>query len=163
MKKAIELLAEDHGVVLKKLDEMEAAIGGFRRGDATALDALRDIAAFLKKDVEVHFAKEEKALFPEMEKFIPRDGGPIAVMLMEHEDLNASKAGFLQALGALNGTGGDEVKTRVAENGLRFIRVLRPHIDKEDNILFMMADMHLDESQNEAILKKFQDIERKYQ
>ncbi len=163
MKKPTELLGDDHKEVLRKLDEMEAAIARLQEGDAVVLGTLREIGAFIKKDVESHLVKEEEGLFPEMEKFMPRNQGPIGVMLMEHEDLRRSTEKYLQGLERINGGPIDTAAaSQVVDNGTHFIYVLRGHIDKEDNILFMMADMHLDESQNVSILKKFDEIAGKF-
>jgi len=46
----------------------------------------------------------------------------------------------------------------IQRDGNDFITVLRDHIFKEDNILFGIADMHLDTSQNAAILARFEQI-----
>ena len=45
------------------------------------------------------------------------------------------------------------------EIGSHIIFLLRKHINKKNNILFMMADMHLDDKQKESILEKFTEIE----
>ncbi|HLD37232.1 MAG TPA: hemerythrin domain-containing protein [Candidatus Nanoarchaeia archaeon] len=111
--------------------------------------------AVLEKEFEKHsLNKEEKALFPEIERFIPREGGPTEMMIMEHEDLVNSINNCKDALKE-----GDSVKLN--ENGSHIIELLRQHIDKEDNILFMMAEMHLDDRQKKAVLERFKKFDKK--
>ena len=95
--------------------------------------------------------KEEKVLFPEIEKFMPRDGGPTGMMIIEHKDLTESIENFKQT---------DNPKN-LNEIGNHIISLLREHIDKENNMLFMIADMHLDNKQKEIILRKFREIDLK--
>ena len=137
-----------------------AVIGGMDSG--LDMSRLNDHGEFMKYDIWAHFIKEEEALFPEIEKFIPRDDGPTGVMLEEHEDLRKTNERFQVALARLNENASDvEASDVVKREGQHIISVLRPHIDKEDNILFMMVDMHLDSDQNRAILELFHSIDQR--
>ncbi len=160
LKSPTEVLREDHKVVLGKLNDLEKAISKL---DAQAVVMLKELAKFLQGEVVVHFAKEEEALFPEIEKFIPREGGPTGMMLIEHEDLNNAKARMIEGIEGLAKNSSDEKSAKlVRENGRHYIDVLRQHIDKEDNMLFMMAEMHLDGEQVQAVAKLFADIDRRF-
>ena len=79
---------------------------------------------------------------------MPRDGGPTGAMIMEHKELVELIKNFKENL-----------KTKDFEKlnkiGSNIFFILRPHIDKENNILFMMADMHFDDKQKKRILEKF--------
>ena len=124
---------------------------------------MKDIIVFVTGEVVVHFAIEEDGLFPELEKFIPREGGPTGMMLIEHEDLKNSKVNFINGVEELsrdsNSTG---AKKLIMENGGHFVSLLRDHIYKEDNMLFMMAEMHLDETQMQAVAALFAEIDKRY-
>lgn len=160
LKSPTEVLREDHKAVLGKLNDLEKAISKL---DAQAIVMLKELAKFLQGEVVVHFAKEEEALFPEIEKFIPREGGPTGMMLIEHEDLNNAKAKMIEGIEGLSKNSADEkFTTLVRENGRHYIDVLRQHIDKEDNILFMMAEMHLDDEQAQTITKLFAEIDERH-
>lgn len=160
-RKATELLREDHKAVLRKLDGLGAAIA--KLDSSPDLSSLNEYGRFFKKEIWAHFAKEEEALFPEIEKFLPREGGPTGVMLMEHNDLRKANERFQAALGCLNEDLKDiKAKDTIRKEGSAIIYVLRGHIDKENNILFMMADMHLDSQQNKRVLELFQKIDQKY-
>lgn len=139
MKTPTDILRKEHDVVLSLLDDLEKSIGkkDSKLSDKTIIT--------LEREFEKHsLNKEEKILFPEIEKFIPRDGGPTGVMVSEHEDLTKSINEFK--------------KNRKDSVGYHIISLLRDHINKENTMLFMIADMHLDEKQNKAILEKFNKI-----
>jgi len=74
-------------------------------------------------------------------------------MISEHKDLSSSIKNLKDAL--------KQGKERIEEIGNHIIQLLRQHIDKENNILFMMADMHLDDKQKKTILEKFKKIDSK--
>ncbi len=139
MKSPTNILRKEHDVVLDLLDNLEKSI------DKKDIKLSGKTIITLEKEFEKHsLNKEEKILFPEIEKFIPRDGGPTGVMILEHEDLVESINEFK--------------KNKQASIGYHIISLLRDHINKENTMLFMMADMHLDEKQNKSILEKFDKI-----
>ncbi len=145
-KNPLDLLREEHEKVLKILDAIEKSLEG------KDLKSSEENITLLKSEFEKHsLNKEEKVLFPEIEKFIPREGGPTGMMVIEHEDLVQSIKGFMEALKSGDFDGLNRL-------GQHIISLLREHIDKENNILFMMADMHLDEGQKKDILKRFDEI-----
>ncbi len=159
-KKPTEILKEEHQNVLQKLDALEEVISHLDKKEEIS-PKLKELASFFETDFWIHFTKEEEALFPEIEKFIPREGGPTGMMLVEHEDLRNTNREFQPVIyDYLGDSGSAEIKRMIQEYGSHFIGVLRQHIDKEDNILFMMADMHLDQTQMDKVVKLFHEIER---
>ena len=82
---------------------------------------------------------KEDVLFPELERRgVKREGGPIGVMLMEHEQGRA----FVKALSA----GLERVRSGeaaalkdLARAAAGYSSLLSEHIGKEDNILYPMA------------------------
>ncbi len=158
-KKPTDILREEHQHVLQKLDALEKNVSHLDRKEEISAE-LGELAAFFKTDFWIHFTKEEEALFPEIERFIPRDGGPTGMMLIEHEDLRNTNKEFQRAVNQyLGGSDSAAIRRMIQEYGNHFIGVLRQHIDKEDNILFMMADMHLDHRQTDKVVKLFHEIE----
>ncbi|MBI4303858.1 MAG: hemerythrin domain-containing protein [Chloroflexi bacterium] len=155
-----EILKKEHQDVLQKLDAMEEVIDHLDQKEKISAK-LRDLTSFFNTDFWVHFAKEEEALFPEIERFIPRDAGPLGVMLAEHDDLRKTNTEVQKAVASyLNHADSDETRKTIGKFGTHFIGVLRDHIYKEDNILFHMADMHLDGTQDEKVLSLFSTIEK---
>lgn len=105
------------------------------------LEAMADCVTFIRQFADAcHHGKEEDLLFPELEAAgMPRDRGPIAVMLHEHQQGRALATHMADSLdGARRG---DERARAILENAARgYIELIRGHIMKEDQVLFEMAD-----------------------
>ena len=159
IKKPTEMLKEEHQGVLKKLTAFEGVIGRLdKRAD---LAELKELAAFFKTEFWGHFDKEEQALFPEFDSFMPHGSGPIAVMLEEHRVLRETNEVMQEAIARyLKGADDAATKKTITDNVSHFINFLRSHINKEDTILFMMADMHLDQRQMEKVARLFHDMDK---
>lgn len=138
-----DILRKEHEKVLEILDMLEECM---KNKDKKSM--AKNIAVLEKEFNKHSLNKEEKALFPEIEKFIPRDGGPTGVMILEHRELVKLINIFKENLKTTD-------YQKLNDIGNDIISILRPHIDKENNILFMMADMHFDDKQKKAILDKF--------
>lgn len=158
-RKPTDILREEHENVLQKLDDFERIISHLDEKAAIS-EELRELASFFNTDFWMHFAKEEEALFPVIESFIPRQGGPTGVMLNEHQDLRATNDRIQEAVDKyLKAPEFLEAKANIKEHVSHFIGLLREHIHKEDQILFRMADMHVDGTQGEKIIQLFDEIE----
>ena len=118
------------------------------------------MATFFDVEFWVHFTKEEEALFSEIEKFMPRESGPLGVMLEEHEELRSVNDIAQKAISDyLGNSGNPEAKGLIEKKGHHFIGLLRDHIYKEDNMLFEMADMHFDQTQINDVIARSHQIE----
>src|SRR3989304_1532668 len=159
MKKPTEMLKEEHQAVLGKLTDLEGIIG--RLDKRQDLAELKELAAFFETEFWTHFDKEEQALFPEFDSFMPHGAGPIAVMMEEHIVLRNTNEGMQEAIKRyLNGAGDAATRKTITDNVRHFINFFRSHINKEEGILFMMADMHLDQKQMEKVARLFQEMDK---
>jgi len=116
--------------------------------------------AFLRNFADrCHHAKEETHLFPAMEaKGFPRDGGPTGVMLHEHEEGRGHVRGMAEALEGA--AAGDAAALRAfAQHGRAYVALLRDHIHKEDNILYVMANRVFTPADQQALLAAFHNVE----
>ncbi|MBI4284505.1 MAG: hemerythrin domain-containing protein [Chloroflexi bacterium] len=154
----VELLRDEHQAVLQKLEALESVIANLEEKDKVATE-LRELAAFFETDFWVHFDKEEKALFPEFDSFMPRGRGPLAAMIEEHETLRRTNAVMQQAVTRyLSNEDSAETRRLISQYGMHFISFLRDHISKEDSLLFRMAEMHLNEGQNARVVRLFAEM-----
>lgn len=151
--KPIQDLGQEHVVVLERLQELSQAIGG---QSPKALQVVKEVAQFLDGDVERHLRKEEEALFPPVERIIGAEGGPTHVMRLEHVDLRAKRDELLRLLTEESG----EVSEGIKATSQFIITLLEQHIDKEDNILFPMAQEFLEADQWAKIEAKMGEIEK---
>lgn len=134
------VLREEHRCIVRVLDVLERLLARAQRGDWD-FDTLDDCVAFFRLFADAcHHGKEEDLLFPALEEQgMPRDAGPIAVMLMEHQ---RGRAFVAQMAGACAGARGGDIddRAKLINAGRGYIDLLRQHILKEDNVLFNMAD-----------------------
>jgi hemerythrin-like domain-containing protein len=159
-KKPTEMLKDEHKAVLQKLTAFEKIIGRLDKREEISAE-LKELAAFFATEFWTHFDKEEQALFPEFDSFMPHGAGPIAVMREEHIVLRKTNDVMQEAIARyLKGADDAATKQTIKQNVSHFINFLRSHINKEDGILFMMADMHLNQKQNEKVARLFQEMDK---
>jgi hemerythrin-like domain-containing protein len=158
--KATDILYEEHRIItaalscLQKIVEQAQASGKLKMNSANrALDFFKNFAD------GCHHAKEEDRLFVVMEeRGIPREGGPIGVMLFEHDGGRDLVRGMAQCVE--KASQGDAAALRqFAAHARDFIALLSNHIAKEDQVLFPMAAQVLDGNAADQLLSDFKNIE----
>lgn len=106
-----------------------------------------------------HHGKEENLLFPAMlQAGISKKGGPIEVMLREHKQGRKYVRGIADAVLKYK-TGNIKASSEIIRNSRDYISLLKQHIDKEDNVLYPMADARLDEEKQKELFEGFERIE----
>ncbi len=160
MKPTQELIAE-HEAVIVALDLLEKVEMALVSKDEHAPEHLAQLLDFFKGFVDrCHHGKEEDVLFPELEKRgVPREGGPIGVMLAEHDAGRAQVHAMSDGLARLRRGEADAVAA-IQNSSSTYRDLLRAHIQKENNILFPMADQLVPDEVAAGMLEKFEAIER---
>lgn len=152
------VLRQEHRVIERVLDVLEALLDRHARGEPLATDALETCVTFFRLFADAcHHAKEEDLLFPVLEeRGVPRDGGPIGVMLYEHRVAR----GLVQRMGeALDRLEGDApAEAEVERAGREYIDLLRQHIAKEDNVLFQIGDQVMSETDQRDLAASFCEV-----
>lgn len=137
----IRALTQDHEEVQKKLPLLRAGARGLREGGTPeALTAVSQVIQFLDTELRVHMRLEEEALFPVLERHIGREGGPIGVMLAEHQELWDQVAQLQQAVAELKQGGGASASEKASRLASSIAGLLDAHIPKENMILFPLAE-----------------------
>lgn len=151
---ATDQLKEEHEAIKLMLEILEEICLRLENGKQVNHNHLKQILEFIQVfGDKCHHHKEEDLLFPALEKAgIPKHGGPIGMMLIEHDQGREYVRNMAQAVTEQN-------ISQIIENARNYIAILNDHIDKENNILYMMADMHLSEEQQKELLKGFKKIE----
>jgi len=128
----IRTMISEHEKILNFLDKLDDIVASLERGiSGSESESLKELAWFLV-DTEKHHEREEKALFPEMEK--KGVTGPTRIMRMEHDELLPAKKRLLELS---KEPGKDKEEIIVIINLLS--AKLRDHIFKENNILYPVA------------------------
>lgn len=120
------------------------------------------LARFVREELDCHLRKEDEALFPALEAFLPRDDGPLAVLSAEHEELRARFNQLLEAIEFLSRESDrrKEIQESLQHRGPTTVRILRDHIYKEGRVLFPLVARLLSTELDFQILKKMEAIER---
>jgi hemerythrin-like domain-containing protein len=158
--KATEILMEEHRVIERVLAALEAASNRLEAGQDVRPGFFFEAASFVKGFADgCHHMKEEGVLFPAMaEEGVPVQGGPIGVMLMEHEMGRAYIQGMLTAAERVQ-QGDASARSDLEENTRKYVALLKQHIQKEDAILFPMADQVIPSTQQDKVWDEFEHIE----
>ena len=132
-----DLLTKDHETTERVIDAVSKA---FETPGGPPTSVVGDTVEYFVSYVDAcHNKKEEDHLFPLIERLgVPRHGGPLGVMLQEHEESKALAARF--ALLGRRFAGGDlgvldDLKATFATYG----NLLKNHYWKENDILYPMA------------------------
>lgn len=160
--KATEALKHDHEAVKLMMRIMETISARIRSGQKVQRQDLDNITDFLRVFVDrCHHAKEEQILFPVLEDAgIAKAGGPIGVMLAEHEQGREYARNISRNL--INFEAADNSRAMELSNNMKtYIELLDEHILKENDVLFQMADKVLTEEVQKKLYDRFEELENK--
>lgn len=159
--KATEILIQEHNLILGVLDALEQGAQKLGGGIDTPKDFFLDAAEFIRGFAdETHHRKEEGVLFKAMERYgFSPDEGPVSVMLSEHEEARHYTRSMAEAAKKMHG-GDARAREDVIMYALAYIRHLRQHIMKENNILFPMADRVVSAEDAAQVEADFARVER---
>ena len=157
----IEDLKMEHEAVtitLRILDSICKEIE--RTGIISSPDHLKQLIEFFRTFVDkCHHGKEEELLFPALEEVgVSRDGGPIGVMLKEHQQGRDLVAKMNASLTQYSEGNRDSVADLI-QYARAYIVLLNQHIDKENKVLFPIADRHLSSEKKSVLWEGFETIE----
>jgi len=156
------VMVDEHKLILRMiaLVEQNTALmeGGRFRNWQFFLDAVDFIRNYADR---FHHAKEEDVLFVALvHNGMPEKQSPIEAMLMEHDQGRAHVRGMEDAaLRALDGEAGQIPVLAAHAHG--YIELLRGHIQKEDDILYPLAERVLPEEVRPAMLAAYLAAEAK--
>lgn len=137
----VHTLVSEHDLILQFVDELEELNGRIQAMEAyeagrEEFERLQHVAEHLVGS-EPHHAREEKVLFPELERRSVT--GPPNIMRLEHDQLRPQKELVQELAENVAEMDFDEFKRRL-DAAARFIApTLRDHIFKENNILYPTA------------------------
>ena len=142
-------LRHEHEVILRALLVLERA--GERLAAARPVDepALQELVALIRTFADrCHHGKEEHQLFPLLQA--KGVGSTLVVFLEEHEE----GRGYLRTLASA------APPAERAGAARRYVGMLRDHIQREDEVLFPMADEVLSLEEHDALARRYQEVER---
>jgi hemerythrin-like domain-containing protein len=142
-------LRDEHEVIRRALAVLERLADRLAAGRPVSDSTVTDLVQFLQTFADrCHHAKEEGQLFPAMRA--RGAGGPLEVFLEEHEEGRR----YLRTL-ATGASAGER-----ATAARRYVAMLHDHIERENEVLFPMADGLLTPEEQGALARAYEDVER---
>ena len=120
--------SSEHDVFLAQLE----VLASLTRSGAS-IEAISSSLRTLAKPLLAHAEAEERALFPDLEPSMGGAGGPLAILTDEHVTLH----------GQIDELTGEPARAELDRVFDAFQRLLRAHIDKEEQVLFPAAEQIL--------------------
>lgn len=156
---ATDELRRDHEVILATLTRLETQAEWMEAGKNVSEESLARVLDFLRIYADrCHHGKEEEVLFPALSNAgMSVVGGPIGVMLAEHDEGRSAIRAMAEALPRFEEPAG---RLDFAAAAQHYCHLLRAHIEKENNILFMMAERILPPEEQARIKEAFDRIEK---
>ncbi len=159
MRPTVELTGE-HNQIKIMLGVIDVACDRLAAGEALPAGHLQQMVLFIKGFVDKHHHdKEEGLLFPAMEAAgVPGEGGPLAAMSGEH-DIGRQLVRQMSDAAAGYAAGQPGAAASFIESGRNYVSLLLAHIDKEDQILYPMADSRLSQEQQQELRRRFDEAD----
>jgi len=158
---ATEALEEEHRVIERMVNVLQKACDKLEKGEEVSPEVFKKAVDFIRTFADrCHHGKEENILFPVFEeRGIPREGGPIGIMLLEHEHGRRYVRGLADAIEKYE-RGDKSAKKEIWENARNYGNLLTQHIYKEENILYPMGNRTLSQSDQTDLMKRFEGVEK---
>ena len=153
--KATAILMHEHEVIGQGLAVLDAVAGRLAHGESVPAPDMEQLLEFFSAFADgCHHAKEEGILFPALEAAgLPRDGGPIGVMLHEHDEGRRLIGRLRRDIAAVGQD--DEARQRFVAAAREYVALLKGHIAKENQVLFPAADGMLNDADDRKITAAF--------
>lgn len=152
---AIDILMQEHRVIEKVLSALESAADRLEAGENVPMDFFLKAADFIKNFADgAHHQKEEGILFTSLEaNGFPKDADPVSVFMDEHVEGRRLTKGMIACAERIN-AGDAGARNELIQHARDYVVLLNEHIQKEDNVLFPMADSVLAD-EHAKLLKDF--------
>jgi hemerythrin-like domain-containing protein len=156
------VMVEEHKLILRMIDLLEANTRLLGEGKFRDWDFYLDAVDFIRSYADrFHHAKEEDILFKALvENGMPAENSPVAAMLMAHDQGRGYVLKLEEAAGKAKAGELGQAPV-IAGNARGYIELLRDHVDKEDTILYPLAERVLPEAMRPAMAEGYAMAEEK--
>lgn len=156
MQYASKILRTEHEDILLGLQILEHITTRINQQDHITIQDISDLVTYVRLFADrCHHGKEEDIMFPAMERHgIPNQGGPIGQMLIEHDQGRNYIASMKAAI-----SDGQLAAKQFSAAATAYIHLMRAHIEKENEVLFMMGDRMMPQTVQQQLIQEFNDFE----
>ena len=150
---AIDLMMNEHIQIRKMLEVMRAMVKQLQAGEDVPIEDFEATVDFARKYADKHHhMKEEDILFPELMETVWMTTDIIqGVMLPEHQEGREHIARFADALEQCKEEPTEEAVSTACLEIDYYTTLLKEHTEKEDQVLYQIALMHLPEESKEKV------------
>ena len=147
-------LKEEHTLVLMVVEAMEREVTSIQKTGRVHTDRVAQMIDFTRNFTDgYHHYKEEQVLFPVLEERSRAAAGQVSVLLSEHD---AGRECVRAVVDNLPQANEDKAARKAVEENLGlYAFLLRLHINKEDTVLFPLADEILSDQEAEIMAAEF--------
>ena len=151
-------LRREHELVLMVVEAMEREAGAIEAGEPVNRVRVAQMLDFARNFTDgCHHHKEEDVLFPALADRSSAAAGAVNSLLRDHRAGRDAVQTIDRSLPDVDVDERD--RDLVCENLERYARVLRRHMAKEDLVLFPLAELILDDLEQEIVADEFRRIE----
>ena len=146
MANSTKVLSDEHKNILKFIELLQEKVSVWNK------EQVRKAIEFIREYTDkFHHAKEEAILFKEFYKSENLHCNPVEQMLFEHDEGRK----FVKAMEEANEKGD---KSKIEENARNYALLLQEHINKEDMVLYPMAEEAIKDKKK--MLKAFEKTDK---
>ncbi len=159
-----DVLKNEHRIIERMLRILFTASKKMQKGEEVDPQIFLKAVDFVRNFADkCHHGKEEDNLFPAIEKQgFPREGGPIGMMLIEHEEGRAHIRDLETAVKKYEqGDRSPQTKANITGHAIGYAQLLTDHIQKEDTILYDIADHVIPPAEQDRLIKVFDEVEER--
>ena len=159
--KATDILKQEHENIKLMLRIIEISTARIEIGGQVPVEDIEQMVEFLKVFVEgCHFKKEEDILASSLESAdLPRETGPIGVMIAEHNTSKVNSDALGQAVAEYKKNDATVIP-KIVESSSNYVELMTRHINRENNMLFPLADARLSDDEQGMLALKFDAVEQ---
>jgi len=155
-----DFLVAEHEMIERAMAVLKINLEKIDEAVKAPLQMQRAIDFLLEFGDKMHNAKEEEFLFPLMgQKGLPVEGGPIGVMLMEHDAERKLLQNMMAELPRLAEATTAE-RHKFAAGGFEYLTIRAEHIWKENDVLYAMGRKVISEEENGTLLNEFKTLDQ---
>jgi DUF438 domain-containing protein len=155
-----DFLVAEHEMIERAMAVLKINLEKIDEAVKAPLQMQRAIDFLLEFGDKIHNTKEEKFLFPLMgQKGMPVEGGPIGVMLMEHDaERNLLQRMMGELPNLIDAT--PVARQKFAADGFEYLTIRAEHIWKENDVLYAMGRKVFSDEDNTSLLGAFKTLDQ---
>ena len=157
--RATDVLREEHQSIKKVVASMAVLLIKLETGKEVNPETVEAVVDFMKLAGEIHERKEEKFLFPIMEKKgVSTSIAPVGLLVRNHQKAR-EMAGKLAAAASANAVGWLPMDSPIVESLQDLTDLYPPHFWQEEMLVYRVADQQLGEEDDRQLLEAFREFD----